>query len=299
MTTSTTAIVDAGVESVEQRDGAWHVPDIEALAAIPSLNLISVPALLTLSGDDYRDVLASAAEVARERRAFLLVDPPEDATTAGEIAKQSRELRSIVDANGALYWPSLVDSSGTTLPPSVAVSRVMARTDAERGVWKAPAGIEAVIEGMTPAVPVDETTNGTLNDLSVNVIRQMPRYGTVIWGARTLAHNPDLRYVNVRRTLLFVEASLDEGLQWVVFERNGPPLWGAIRRSVETFLLGLWREGAFVGAKAEAAFFVRCDEGTMTQDDIDHGRVNVVIGVAPLHPAEFVVISIRQLLAAP
>jgi phage tail sheath protein FI len=258
-----------------------------------------VPALLTMSGQAWREHIAAVVETVIARRAFFLVDPPAGAATAEAVLKETDAIAEIVDRNGALYWPPLVAADGSTVAPSVAVAGVIAQIDAARGVWKAPAGIEASLDGLTPAVLVDTNASSTLNDHSVNVIRKMPQYGTVVWGARTLSRDPEFRYVPVRRTLLFVESSLEQGLQWAAIEPNGPALWSAVRRSIENFLFDLWRSGAFMGVKPEEAFFVRCDATTMTQDDLDNGRLNVLVGVAPARPAEFVILDISQITARP
>lgn len=185
-------------------------------------------------------------------------------------------------------------------PPSGLIAGLLARTDAARGVWKAPAGSEANLVGATDlAVHLSETENESLNRHGINCLRQFPGRGLVVWGARTLAGGDsqasEWKYIPVRRTALFLEQSIHAGTKWAVFEPNAEPLWGRLRISVGNFLHGLFRQGAFQGNTPDKAFFVKCDRETTTQDDIDRGVVNIVIGFAPLRPAEFVVVSIAQL----
>jgi len=184
--------------------------------------------------------------------------------------------------------------------PCGAVAGIMARTDVNRGVWKAPAGIEATLsgaEGLTVNMTNEE--NGLLNPIGVNCLRSFPNIGRVVWGARTLkGHDQlsdDYKYVPVRRLALFIEESLYRGTQWVVFEPNDEPLWAQIRMNVGAFMQRLFRQGAFQGASPRDAYFVKCDAETTTPDDVNRGIVNIVVGFAPLQPAEFVIISIQQI----
>jgi phage tail sheath protein FI len=184
--------------------------------------------------------------------------------------------------------------------PCGAVAGVMARTDTERGVWKAPAGIAATLVGVPELnVPLTDAENGELNPLGVNCLRAMPAAGRVVWGARTMRGDDRLasewKYVPVRRTALFIEESLYRGTHWVVFEPNDEPLWAQIRLNLGSFMHNLFRQGAFQGSTPQDAYFVRCDKDTTTQNDIDLGIVNILVGFAPLKPAEFVVITIQQL----
>jgi uncharacterized protein len=176
---------------------------------------------------------------------------------------------------------------------------VYARTDAARGVWKAPAGTEATLRNATVVTKMNDLENGQLNELGVNALRSFPIYGNISWGARTLDGadqiGSEYKYVPVRRTALYIEESLYQGLKWVVFEPNDAPLWAAIRLNVGAFLNNLFRQGAFQGATAREAYFVKCDSETTTQNDIDRGIVNILVGFAPLKPAEFVVVRIQQI----
>jgi phage tail sheath protein FI len=166
-------------------------------------------------------------------------------------------------------------------------------------VWKAPAGTEATLLGASLPVTLTDLENGGLNPLGINVLRNFPIFGNVIWGARTLdgadQQASEWKYIPVRRTALYIEESLYQGLKWVVFEPNDEPLWSQIRLNVGAFMQDLFRQGAFQGKTPREAYFVRCDSTTTTQSDVDRGIVNIVVGFAPLKPAEFVVIQIQQI----
>jgi Bacteriophage tail sheath protein len=184
--------------------------------------------------------------------------------------------------------------------PSGAIAGVFARTDAARGVWKAPAGIEATIAGAVDlSVKLTDGENGQLNPLGVNCLRAFPIIGRVVWGARTWRGADQLasewKYVPVRRLALFLEESSFRGTQWVTFESNDEPLWAQIRLNLGAFMQNLFRQGAFAGRTPREAYFVKCDAETTTQNDINLGIVNILVGYAPLKPAEFVVIKIQQM----
>jgi phage tail sheath protein FI len=218
-------------------------------------------------------------------------------------------LTGVATRNAALYYPRirradpLRGGSIDTFAPCGAVAGVIARTDGSRGVWKAPAGLEAGLTGVVDlSVNLTNDENGSLNRVGVNCLRTFREVGAVVWGARTLRGSDtlsdDYKYVPVRRLALFLEESLYRGTQWVVFEPNDEPLWSQIRLSVGAFMQDLFRKGAFQGTTPRDAFFVRCDAETTTQYDIDRGIVNIQVGFAPLKPAEFVIISIQQKTAA-
>jgi phage tail sheath protein FI len=186
-----------------------------------------------------------------------------------------------------------VGASGT-------IAGVFARTDATRGVWKAPAGIEAALRNVPDLdYKLTNEQNGVLNPLGLNCLRNFDVYGNVCWGARTLEgadqQASQWKYVPVRRIALFIEESLFRGTQWVVFEPNDEPLWAQIRLNVGAFMHNLFRQGAFQGTTPREAYLVKCDSETTTQDDINRGIVNILVGFAPLKPAEFVIIRIQQL----
>jgi hypothetical protein len=184
--------------------------------------------------------------------------------------------------------------------PCGAVAGVIARTDTQRGIWKAPAGLDAALVGVAQlSVPLTDMENGELNPKGINCLRSMPAAGRIIWGARTLQGDDRLssewKYIPVRRVALYIEESLYRGTQWVVFEPNDEPLWAQIRLNVGSFMHGLFRQGAFQGASPKEAYFVKCDKETTIQDDINKGIVNIMVGFAPLKPTEFVVIKIQQM----
>jgi hypothetical protein len=184
------------------------------------------------------------------------------------------------------------------IPPSGHMAGVWARNDNTRGVHKAPAN--EVVRGATGlAQQITKGEQDTLNPFGVNCIRAFPGMGIRIWGARTLSSNPSWRYINVRRLFNYVEKSIERGTQWVVFEPNDEPLWAQIRLNVGAFMQTLFRQGAFQGSSPKEAYFVKCSSETTTQTDIDNGIVNIVVGFAPLKPAEFVVIQIQQIAPQP
>jgi uncharacterized protein len=208
--------------------------------------------------------------------------------------------------NAALYFPRVIQSdplrdgqSGVFVPCGI-IAGLMARTDTTRGVWKAPAGLDATLNGTQGLeVNLNDAESGMLNPIGINCLRFFPVAGRVVWGARTLRGADQLadeyKYIPVRRLALFLEESLYRGLQWVVFEPNDEPLWAQIRLNVGAFMNNLFRQGAFQGTTPREAYFVKCDKETTTQNDINLGIVNIVVGFAPLKPAEFVIIKIQQI----
>lgn len=211
---------------------------------------------------------------------------------------------TVKSSYAAVYTPWLraTDPSGASvepilLPPSGYMAGLYARTDARRGVWKAPAGTEANVGGtLGLAREISDAEQDTLNPIGANVIRAFPASGVVTWGARTLAtqSNPEYRYISIRRTAIFLEQSIYRGIQWAVFEPNDETLWASLRLNIGAFMMLQFQAGAFQGKSASDAFFVRCDSKTTTQADIDAGRVNIHVGFAPLKPAEFVVLRLSQ-----
>ncbi len=269
------------------------------------VNLICLPPP-TPAGDLPAALWPTAAAYAVTRRAFLVVDPPATLTTAGAPTWAAGVgLTGTANRNAALYFPRvrkadpLRGGSISTFAPSGAVAGVIARTDAQRGVWKAPAGLEAGLTGVVDlSVGLTDDENGSINRVGVNALRNLREVGPVVWGARTLRGSDvlsdDYKYVPVRRLALYLEESLYRGTQWVVFEPNDEPLWSQIRLSIGAFMQDLFRQGAFQGSSPRDAYHVRCDSETTTQYDIDRGIVNILVGFAPLKPAEFVIISIQQ-----
>jgi phage tail sheath protein FI len=263
------------------------VESLESLDDDQPVNLLCAPFLATLSGDAYREAAASLAEYCAKRGAFLIADPPADWKSVSDVVRDADGMAVSIGENGAIYWPPLKDAV-----LSEAVANVYVRTDETRGVWKPPSGIEATLDAVTPAIAINAATSGVLTRMNVNPIRTFSQYGTVVWGARTMSLDPDYRYVPVRRLMLYIEQSIVSLQEWSASQQNDESTWIATRGAVEEFLTSLWRQGALAGARADYAFAVRCDQTTMTQDDIDNGRLLVVVRVAPVSPAEFVVLRI-------
>jgi uncharacterized protein len=280
-----------------------------ALEKADLFNLLCIPPY-TAGNDVDVGLVSLAAAYCEKRRAMLLVDARSDWIDApsalsrfNDTANDNVGTRS---KNAALFFPRLKMPNplhGNQIEefvPCGVVAGVFARTDATRGVWKAPAGLDATLNGVPQLkVLLTDNENGNLNQLGINCLRSFPAAGRVVWGARTLRGADQLadeyKYIPVRRTALFIEESLYRGLQWVVFEPNDEPLWAQIRLNVGAFMHNMFRQGAFQGASPRDAYFVKCDKETTTQNDINLGVVNVLVGFAPLKPAEFVVISIQQM----
>jgi phage tail sheath protein FI len=209
---------------------------------------------------------------------------------------------------GAIYFPWIYspDPIGTgrnpniLLPPSGFMAGIYARIDGSRGVFKAPAGTEAGLAGViAPYREISDTEQDSLNPVMVNAIRTVPNSGLVVWGSRTIGSDASWRYVPVRRIAIFLRVSIYYGIQWAVFEPNDEPLWAELRLNIRSFMLTQFRAGAFQGSTPDDAFFVKCDSSTTTQQDIDSGVVNILVGFAPLKPAEFVVLKLSQKVNQP
>jgi len=231
---------------------------------------------------------------------------PEGAAAKAVAGLGALGLAGTAARNATIYFPRVIqpdpnrENQLDTFVPSGLIAGVMARTDANRGVWKAPAGLDAAINGIQGLqVNLTDPENGQLNPFGINCLRSFPVNGRVVWGARTMRGADQLadeyKYIPVRRTALFIEESLYRGTQWVVFEPNDEPLWAQIRLNVSAFMQNLFRQGAFQGKTPREAYFVKCDRETTTQNDINLGIVNVLVGFAPLKPAEFVIIKIQQM----
>jgi phage tail sheath protein FI len=283
-----------------------------ALEQADLFNLLCIPPYRSDDGvafDAEPVVLAAATAYCEQRRAFHLIDSPSSWDTKADAIDGLDEFADPRSRNAALFFPRLRqpnllrNNALETFAACGAVAGVFARTDTQRGVWKAPAGLDAGLVGVPQlSVPLTDAENGELNPLGINCLRAMPASGRVVWGARTLRGADQLadeyKYVPVRRTALFIEESLFRGLKWVVFEPNDEPLWAQIRLNVGAFMHNLFRQGAFQGSSPRDAYFVRCDKDTTTQNDINLGVVNVVVGFAPLKPAEFVVLKLQQIAGA-
>jgi phage tail sheath protein FI len=294
--------VDGGVPILGDYTDAFLAIDRQ----VDLFNLLILPRASGQTDTQREAVWGPASNFCLNRRAFLIMDPRSDAgdwADVNEVVDDIEDLRiGLVNDHAAIYWPRLaVTANGTTkiIDPSGSIAGLMARTDSNRGVWKAPAGIEASIRGVRGVQrAMSDPENGIINPQAVNAIRVFPT-GIVSWGARTMdgfdnSGNDDYKYVPVRRLALFIEESLYRGLKFAVFEPNDEPLWAQIRVAAGAFMNNLFRQGAFQGQKASDAYFVKVDSETTTQNDINLGIVNVVVGFAPLKPAEFVIITIQQ-----
>jgi len=259
-------------------------------------------------GDVSDDVYQEALGYCVKRRAMLIVDPKAAWATVSlaQSGAASMNLNGDMARNAAIYFPRIKQADSElggqidTFVPCGVMAGVMARTDSQRGVWKAPAGLDASLNGVAGLqLDMTDAENGLLNPLGINCLRTFPVHGRVVWGSRTMrgadAAADEYKYVPVRRLALFLEESLYRGTQWVVFEPNDEPLWAQIRLNLGAFMHNLFRQGAFQGTAPRDAYFVKCDKETTTQNDINLGIVNIVVGFAPLKPAEFVVIKLQQM----
>ena len=291
------------------KTGLFALEDVDLfnILCIPRTGMVGTTAANPLSENDAFAVMSAAQTYCESRRAFYIVDAPEGFITPAAI-------RNWLDAstgaprhrNLALFYPRtrvpnpLDEFRLRSIGPSGTIAGLFARTDSARGVWKAPAGTEAGLRNVAELeYSLTDAENGSLNPLAINCLRTFPVYGTVSWGSRTLfgadAQASEWKYIPVRRLALFLEESLFRGTRWVVFEPNDEPLWAQIRLNIGSFMHNLFRQGAFQGSTPQQAYFVKCDHETTTQADINNGIVNIIVGFAPLRPAEFVIISIQQI----
>lgn len=286
---------------------------IHALLKADLFNILCIPPYLA-SGEVDAAVVTEAATLCRGRRAFLILDAPAAWDEISDVTSVATGVNAIATTvgtnnarNAAVFFPRLQmpnplrQNQMETFASCGAVAGVFARTDVQRGVWKAPAGLDAGLTGTSAlSVPMTDAENGQLNPLGVNCMRAMPGAGPVIWGSRTLRGadrlaDTDWKYIPVRRLALFLEESIFRGTQWAVFEPNDEPLWSQLRMNIGAFLHTLFRQGAFQGSSPREAYFVKCDRSTTTQTDINNGIVNILIGYAPLKPAEFVILKFQQM----
>ena len=295
-----TAAQIAGAGSETNRRGIY------ALENVDIFNMLVIPPLARDNGDvDFTTVYIPALHYCEKRRAMLIMDPPADwvrpdiaiaAAHSGDFPRHQ---------NAILYWPRvrladpLRENRIEEFTPGAMMAGVIARTDGQRGVWKAPAGPEATLTTVCElAYRMNNAENGQLNPLAINALRTFQATEPVAWGARTTGGTDQLasewKYIPVRRLALHIEESLYRGTQWAVFEPNDAALWARLRAVVGGFMHVLFRQGAFQGSTPKDAYFVKCDSETTTQKDIDRGIINILVGFAPLKPAEFVVIKIQQ-----
>ena len=283
-----------------------------ALEQVDLFNLLCIPPYRSPADsiDVDPNLVSAASSYCEQRRALLLLDAPKDwtdkSTAKTKFTDAANDYVGTRSSNAALFFPRLQQPNPLrgnqfeTVSAIGAIAGVFARTDATRGVWKAPAGLDSVLnDAPSLALSLTDAENGELNPLGVNCLRAFPVAGRVIWGARTLRGADQLadeyKYIPVRRAALYIEQSLYRGLLWAVFEPNSEPLWAQIRLNVGAFMHDLFRQGAFQGSSPKDAYFVKCDKETTSQTDINLGIVNVVVGFAPLKPAEFVVIKLQQM----
>jgi uncharacterized protein len=308
----TTAATDEAVDSAALDSAAYKGSQslktgMYQLEKTDLFNLLCIPAD-GRGGDVPDDVYQEALGYCVKRRALLIIDPKNgwNSVSAAQTGVPGMNLTGDMARNAAIYFPRIKQADAQlggqidTFVPCGAIAGVMARTDSQRGVWKAPAGIDAALAGVAGLqVEMTDAENGLLNPLGINCLRTFPVYGRVTWGARTLrgadAAADEYKYIPVRRLALFIEESLYRGTQWVVFEPNDEPLWAQIRLNLGAFMNNLFRQGAFQGTTPRDAYFVKCDKETTTQNDINLGIVNIIVGFAPLKPAEFVVIKLQQM----
>jgi len=276
-----------------------------ALEKADLFNLLCIPPYLA-DGNVDKELIDSAAKYCERRRALLLIDPP---TTWMDKDKAKAGIATDVGSpskNAAIFFPRLRQTNPLRnnqmedFAACGAIAGLFARTDAQRGVWKAPAGLDTTLVGVPQlSVNLTDAENGELNTLGVNCLRTIPTAGRVVWGARTRVGDDRLasewKYIPVRRLALFIEESLYRGTQWVVFEPNDESLWAQIRLNMGAFMQNLFRQGAFQGRTPREAYFVKCDRETTIQNDINLGIVNILVGFAPLKPAEFVIIKLQQM----
>jgi uncharacterized protein len=297
---------DLNGQEADPDNAAVKATGLAALGEIDDIAIVALPDVGAYENDDDRvtatDALLTHADSLKYR--IAVVDGPRNASL-----NEIRKFRGKFDSKyGAIYhpWIEILDplerpAQGAPprrllLPPCGFVTGIYARSDIERGVHKAPAN--EVVRGLTKfEININKARQDVINPEGINALRFFEGRGNRVWGARTMSSDPEWKYVNVRRLFIFMEHSIDKSTQFAVFEPNNPRLWANITQTVEDFLLVLWRDGALLGDKPEQAFFVRCDRTTMTQNDIDNGRLICLIGVAPTKPAEFVIFRIGQFTA--
>lgn len=269
---------------------------LTAFNEIDEISIISAPDIQLLDEVNRRTAMGhilTQCETLKDR--FAILDTPKDFKNISDL-----KIDALVTPSkyGAIYYPWIkiydpVTSGQKLIPPGGHIAGIYARSDTERGVHKAPAN-EYVKGAIDLEFKITKGEQDILNPRGINVIRDFPGRGILVWGARTAILDTSWKYINVRRLFIYIEESIEEGTQWVVFEPNNEKLWARVRATITQFLTGVWRDGALMGTKPEEAFFVKCDRGTMTQDDIDNGKLICIIGIAPVKPAEFVIFRITQ-----
>ncbi|WP_022665718.1 phage tail sheath family protein [Desulfospira joergensenii] len=281
----------SGVSQPDLFTKAFH-----ALDDIDEISLLAAPGIGTSWITD------AGMEYCENRRNLFYIGETGRGDRSASHALAFKSRLNPAGSRGAVYFPWILDSSGrqpVLSPPSGGIAGLYARTDLSKGVWKAPAGLDALLKGTgKPSCTITDPDQDRLNPAGINAIRKFEPTGTVVWGARTLSRDPEWRYVPIRRTAMMIEESISRGTRWAVFEHNDSNLWIRVKQTIALFLGNLFREGALQGAKDSEAFYVRCGRGeTMTQADIDQGRLIIEIGIALLRPAEFIVLRIQQAIS--
>jgi phage tail sheath protein FI len=301
-------------------DGNGGLMDADIVASLPTLaksnlfNLLCIPPLKRHGGDVGKSTWDAAIAYAKSRRAFVIVDPAERWASADDVLEAATGLTSVATPadNAAIYFPRILVSDPLnngqldSFAACGTIAGIFAQTDMTAGIWKAPAGVEAAMQGVSglslggSASPgkLTDADSGLLNPAGVNSLRTFPTFGTVVWGARTLKGTDvlasDWKYIPVRRLAYYIEESVVRGLKWATLEPNDQALWSQIGLSVNAFMHTLFTQGAFQGTTPPQAYFVKCDGTTTTPTDMQNGIVNIMIGFAPIKPAEFVILDIQQ-----
>ncbi len=303
--------LDGGTDGSEPDQDAYD-DILAAFEKVRDISILCLPGQAWGGTAEQAVIDAAVAHAEKMKSRMVIIDPPHGVELRTE--KSVNDLGFKPKTYSVVYYPWLKVAnpfynaetnpgvpSTLMVAPSGFAAGMWARIDGRRGVWKAPAGVETSLAGVAGIqYPVEDGEQDQLNPLGINCIRKLPGFGPVIWGSRTLATkaDPEWRYVPVRRTAIMIEQSIYNGIQWAVFEPNNHNLWASLRANIGSFMDGLFRSGAFQGEKASDAYFVRCGLGdTMTQGDIDRGQVIVIVGFAPLKPAEFVIVRIQQKVA--
>jgi uncharacterized protein len=296
------------IDATHSADAADYTDAFDAIdRKVDLFNLLILPKDNGEGARPPQSFYGMASRYCEKRKAILIMDPPDEWVSVKKIDDPQIGIEifrgDLVKESSAIYFPSLMitgaDGSQKITGPSGAIAGIMARIDSIRGVWHAPAGREADISGVTSlSLQVNDSENEVLNAVGVNALRVFPE-GIMCWGARTVdgdnSFASEWKFLPVRRTALFIESSISNGLQWAVTEPNNEQLWAKIRWVIGSFMEDLFGAGAFLGIKSDQAYFVKCDADTTTRNDIDNGIVNIIVGFAPLKPAEFVIINIQQL----
>jgi phage tail sheath protein FI len=283
-------------EFVGKDNGKGRRTGVHALKDIGEISVVAAPGITSPS---VQKALIRQCETLKNR--FAILDPAPGPKGAPSTLGGVRDQRLALETKfAALYYPRLMVADAITgspipVPPSGHLAGVFARVDALRGVWKAPIGETIIgISGLETRVTDQDQSVLDASPVNINAIRQFAGKGVLVFGARVITSDNEWKYVNVRRFVTFLEQSIENGTRWVVLEPNVESLWAQVRLEVSSFLFNLWKAGALQGVKPEEAFFVKCDHTTMTQNDLDNGRLIVLVGVALLKPAEFALFRIGQ-----